>query len=241
MALLDGKHALVYGAGGPVGESVARAFAHEGATVSLAGRSRAKLDDLGRSVRASSGAIADVAEVDALDPTAVREHVDRLTAAVGAVDICFNAVGDETKFGDLVGLPLDEFIRPVTRLVTAQFVIATSVARHMIERGAGVILTMTGSGLPTAGMGGAMTAWAAVDAMCGQLARELGPHGIRVLWLRSNGLKSNGDDPVERERSMLNRLALPEDVGNVAAFLASDRAATMTATAANITAGAEPG
>jgi 3-oxoacyl-[acyl-carrier protein] reductase len=75
----------------------------------------------------------------------------------------------------------------------------------MILRNSGVILTMTGSGVPTAGMGGAMAAWAAVDALCGQLARELGPHGIRVLWLRSNGV------------------------------------ATMTATAANITSGAEVG
>jgi 3-oxoacyl-[acyl-carrier protein] reductase len=63
----------------------------------------------------------------------------------------------------------------------------------MIERNGGVILTMTGSGVPTAGMGGAMTAWAAVDALSGQLARELGSHGIRVVWLRSNGLSVNGE------------------------------------------------
>src|SRR5207249_11568744 len=105
----------------------------------------------------------------------------------------------------------------------------------------GVILTMTGSGVPTADMGGAMTAWAAVDALCGQFARELGPHGIRVLWLRSNGVTANPDDSNERERSMLNRLATTDDVGDVAAFLASDRAAAMTATAANITCGAEAG
>lgn len=94
-----------------------------------------------------------------------------------------------------------------------------------------------------AGMGGAMTAWAAVDALCGQLARELGPHGIRVLWLRSNGVTVYGDNdnPAERERSMLKRLATPDDVANVAAFLASDQAATMTATAANVTSGAEVG
>ncbi len=113
----------------------------------------------------------------------------------------------------------------------------------MVHRNSGVILTMTGSGVPTAGMGGAMTAWAAVDALCGQLARELGLHGIRVLWLRSNGVVANGgdDNSGERERSILNRLATPDDVANVAAFLASDHAATMTATAANITSGAEVG
>ena len=237
--MLDGKHAVIYGAAGPIGAAVAHAFAREGARVSLAGRTREKLDSLAREIAAASGNVADVAEVDALNEQAVQRHAKRLAETVGGLDICFNAVGDETKFGRLVELPFDEFVRPITRLVTAQFLIATAVARQMIERNSGVILTMTGSGVPTAGMGGAMTAWAAVDALCGQLARELGPHGIRVLWLRSNGVIANGDNPTERERSMLNRLASPDDVGSVAAFLASDLAATMTATYANITCGAE--
>jgi 3-oxoacyl-[acyl-carrier protein] reductase len=75
------------------------------------------------------------------------------------------------------------------------------------------------------------------------LACELGPRGIRVLRLRSNGVMANGDsdNPGERARSMLNRLASPGDVANVASFLASDQAATMTATAANITSGAAVG
>jgi 3-oxoacyl-[acyl-carrier protein] reductase len=238
---LDGKHAVIYGAAGPVGTGVAHAFAREGARVSLAGRTREKLDGLAREIAAASGNVADVAEVDALDERDVQRHAERLVDTVGGLDICFNAVGDESKFGPLIELPLDEFVRPITRLVSAQFLIATAVARQMIERNSGVILTMTGSGIPTADMGGAMTGWAAVDALCGQLARELGPHGIRVLWLQSNGVTVNGDDPTERGRSMLNRLASPEDVGNVAAFLASDQAATMTATAANITSGAEVG
>jgi 3-oxoacyl-[acyl-carrier protein] reductase len=239
MMMLESKHAVIYGAAGPIGAAVAHAFAREGARVSLAGRTRETLESLARDIAAASGKVADVAEVDALNEQAVERHAKRLAETVGGLDICFNAIGDETKFGPLIELPFDEFVRPITRLVTAQFVIATAVARHMIERNSGVILTMTGSGAPTADMGGAMTAWAAVDALCGQLARELGPHGIRVLWLQSNGVTVNRDDPTERERSMLNRLASPDDVGNVAAFLASDQAATMTATRANITCGAE--
>jgi 3-oxoacyl-[acyl-carrier protein] reductase len=241
MMLLENKHAVIYGAGGPIGAAVACAFAREGARVSLAGRTRAKLDELAREIATASGDVAEIAQVDALDDEAVQRHADRLVEEVGGIDICFNAVGDETTFGRLIELPFADFVRPVTRLVTAQFLIATAVARHMIDRNSGVILTMTGSGVPTAGMGGAMTAWAAVDALCGQLARELGPYGIRVLWLRSNGVTTGGDNPTERARSMLNRLASPGDVANVAAFLASDQAATMTATAANITSGAEVG
>jgi 3-oxoacyl-[acyl-carrier protein] reductase len=240
--LLESKHAVIYGAGGPVGAAVARAFAREGARVSLAGRTRAKLDQLARDISSASGNVADIAQVDALDEQAIQRHAGRLAEQIGGVDVCFNAVGDQATLGpSLLELPFADFVQPITRLVAAQFLIATAVARHMIKRNSGVILTMTGSGTPTAGMGGAMTAWAAVDALCGQLARELGPHGIRVLWLRSNGVAGDDDNPTERERSMLNRLASPDDVANVAAFLASDRAATMTATAANVTSGAEVG
>jgi NAD(P)-dependent dehydrogenase (short-subunit alcohol dehydrogenase family) len=240
--LLENKNAVIYGAGGPIGAAVARTFAHEGANVLLAGRSRGKLDKLASDISAASGNVVDIAEVDALDEQAVRRHAGRLAEELGRIDVCFNAIGDEATLGPLlVDIPLTDFVQPVIRLVTAQLAIAKAVAQHMIHRRSGVILTITGSGVPTAGMGGAMTAWAAVDALCGQLARELGPHGIRVLWLRSNGVVTDEDNPAERARSMLNRLASPDDAANVAAFLASDRAATMTATAVNITSGAEVG
>jgi NAD(P)-dependent dehydrogenase (short-subunit alcohol dehydrogenase family) len=242
MTSLENKHAVVYGAGGTVGQAVARAFASGGARVSLAGRTRATLDGLAREIHDEDGDVADIAQVDALDASALDRHIGGLVDEVGGIDICFNAVGDEATLGpSLIDLAFGDFVHPITRLVSAQFLIATAVARQMIERKSGVILTMTGSGVPTAGMGGAMTAWAAVDALCGQLARELGPFGIRVLWLRSNGVSASGGDPAERERSMLHRLASPDDVGKVASFLASDQAATMTATAANITSGAEVG
>jgi NAD(P)-dependent dehydrogenase (short-subunit alcohol dehydrogenase family) len=147
---------------------VARAFAREGARVSLAGRTRAKLDELARDIAAASGNVADIAQVDTLDKQAIQRHAGRLVETVGGLDICFNAVGDEATLGPpLIELPFAEFVRPITRLVTAQFLIATAVARHMIHRNSGVVLTMTGSGVPTAGMGGAMTAWAAVELSAG--------------------------------------------------------------------------
>jgi len=256
--LLENKHAVIYGAGGTVGAAVARAFAREGAWVSLAGRTRTKLDRLAQDISAASGNVAGIAQVDALDVQAVEQHVGRLAEDVGALDICFNAVGDEATLGQpLLDIPFAEFIRPITRLVTAQFLIAKAVARYMIQRNSGVILTMTGSGLPMAGMGGAMTGWAAVDALCGQLARELGPHGVRVLWLQTTGLpealtvdrfpaygtgREGGmtrDELVDwlRGKTMLKRLTTLEEVGNAAAFLASDRAGAMTGSGANLTGG----
>ena len=82
--LLENKVAVIYGAGGPIGGAVARAFAREGARVFLAGRTRASLDKVAAEIR-SNGGVADTAVVDALDEHAQRygaEGVDAILAGI---------------------------------------------------------------------------------------------------------------------------------------------------------------
>jgi 3-oxoacyl-[acyl-carrier protein] reductase len=64
--LLEDKNAVIYGGGGSIGGAVARAFAREGAKVFLAGRTRAKLEEVADQIR-SAGGVAETAQVDALD------------------------------------------------------------------------------------------------------------------------------------------------------------------------------
>jgi 3-oxoacyl-[acyl-carrier protein] reductase len=61
--LLEHKNAVIYGGGGSIGGAVSRAFGREGATVFLAGRTRAKLEDVAEDIRAEGGS-AETAEVD---------------------------------------------------------------------------------------------------------------------------------------------------------------------------------
>jgi short chain dehydrogenase len=68
--LLEGKVAVIYGAGGPIGGAVARTFAREGARVFLAGRTKEKLDAVAEDIRANGG-VTETAVVDALDAQAV--------------------------------------------------------------------------------------------------------------------------------------------------------------------------
>jgi 3-oxoacyl-[acyl-carrier protein] reductase len=97
-------------------------------------------------------------------------------------------------------------------------------------------------------LGGLQVAFAALEQLRRQLASELGRHGIRVVTLRTGGVPESipSEDFEGREEiiagivksTLLNRAATLEDVGNVAAFVASDKARTMTAATANISAGA---
>ena len=74
--LLEGKNAVVYGAGGSVGDAVARSFAREGARVFLTGRTRAQLDEVAEAIRRAGGT-AEVAIVDALDEAACHPSCQR--------------------------------------------------------------------------------------------------------------------------------------------------------------------
>ena len=90
--LLKDKNAVIYGGGGAVGGVVARAFAREGARVFLAGRTLAKLEQVGADISAAGGA-AEVALLDAMDDHAVDLHADAIAAEAGCIDIALNALG----------------------------------------------------------------------------------------------------------------------------------------------------
>jgi 3-oxoacyl-[acyl-carrier protein] reductase len=233
--LLATKTAIVYGGAGPIGSAVARAFAREGAHVFLAGRTRETLEKVAETIR-DSGGRAEVAQVDVLDRTAVEAHAATVADAAGGIDIAFNATSnDDVQGTPLLDMAYEEFVRPVTKSVTAHFTIATAVARHMTRHGrGGVILAMAGGREAIPALGGSHVAWSALAGLCRQLAAELGPEGIRVAWLLSAGASPTAE---AYPGALLNHGSTAEDVANVAAFLASDWARTMTAAEINMTAG----
>jgi enoyl-[acyl-carrier-protein] reductase (NADH) len=118
----------------------------------------------------------------------------------------------------------------------------------MIPRGSGVILAFGGDGPQTLpGLGGFKIALDALEGLRRQWAIELGRHGIRVVTLKTGGVpESIPDDAPERgaiedsirQATLLNRVATLADVGNVAAFVASDQGRTLTSTEVNISCGA---
>lgn len=259
--LLETKTAVVYGAGGAIGGAVARAFAREGATVFLAGRTPDTLETVARQITATGGN-AEVAAVDALDERAVEEHAAAVVRQTGRIDISFNAIGvpqQGLQGTPVVDLAAENFSLPIRAYTTAQFLTARAAARRMIEQGAGAILAITAISARSAApnIGGMGAAWAAMEAFARTLAAELGPRGVRVVTLRAHGLPetatvqqvlalhaasagTTGDQiqSIWEAQTLLGRLPTLAEVADTAAFLASDRAGAMTATVANLTAGA---
>jgi NAD(P)-dependent dehydrogenase (short-subunit alcohol dehydrogenase family) len=246
--LLESKNAVIYGGGGTIGGAVARAFAREGARVHLAGRTRESLEEVAEEIR-SAGGVAETALVDALDEKAVDRHADGVAASAGGIDISFNLISHGTLQGTpLAEMQVEDFVRPVMTAVRTMFVTSRAAARHMIRQGSGVILAFGGYGDPLPGhhLGGLQVGFGAIESLRRNLASELGPHGIRVVTLQTGGVPESIPASFDRReavageiegRTMLERAATLEDVGNVAAFAASDQARTITASAINITCG----
>jgi len=258
--ILEDKVAVIYGAGGAIGGAVARAFAREGAKVFLTGHHQAAVDAVAKEI-ASAGGSAEAAEIDALDEEAIDKHLESVTSKAGRVDVSFNAIGTPDR--KIVGVPLVDlevewFSLPIMSYATSYFLTARLAARRMIANKSGVIMTVSAvhsrEGIPL--VGGYGPAQAAKEALTRDLSAELAPYGIRVVGLRPNAMPEtstikNAYEPRAKASGMTweqwqqmlasrthgKRLMTLEEMANVAAFMASDRASGITGTTVNLTMG----
>ena len=249
--LLEGKTAVIYGGAGSIGGAVARAFGREGAHVFLAGRTQETLDAVAEEIRNDDGR-AETAVVDALDEEAVDRHAESVVAQTGALDVSMNVITHPYTHGTpLAEMSADDFMAPVDVAARTTFLTVRAAARHMIKQGSGVILAFGGPGDRSAPsrdyyLGGTQVAFDAIESIRRQASVELGPHGIRFVTLESGGVSeslpgSEGYAEVGEmiaAQTLLGRAATLEDVGNAAAWAASDKARVMTAATLNVSAGA---
>ena len=260
--MLQGKRAVVFGAGGSIGAAVASEFATEGAEVFLAGRTRSNVEAVAERI-GKAGHRAHAAVIDALDDAVVNTYIDSVVKEAGEIDIVFSAVGPLAReYGNTkhaTDLSIDEFMLPLTTVVKSQFIAARAAARHMIKQRSGVIIFLTGS--PARGhVEGATaigTAFGAIESLTENLAIEVSPAGVRVVCIRTTAntdsrsiqqtmdalagkLKITKDQAIASiaELNFLKVPATVADTANAAVLVASDRARMMTGTVVNSTAGA---
>lgn len=259
--ILGGKVAIIYGAGA-IGGAVAREFAREGATVFLAGRTQQKLDAVANDIR-SFGGTAQVAVLDALDEEAVAAHANSVIAQTGHIDVMLNALGAHHVQGRLLTeMSLEQFMSSVDFHMKTHFTTVKAVVSQMVKQRAGVVLTITtpGGRLTGAGFIGNGAASGAVEAFSRCLAGEVGPSGIRVICLRPDAMPEtlaqsyvgpmfseiaarNGTtaeamlEARMQATSLIKRSPRLAEIAAYAAFVASDKAASMTGAIANLTGG----
>jgi NAD(P)-dependent dehydrogenase (short-subunit alcohol dehydrogenase family) len=231
---LDGRVALVTGAGRGIGRAVALALAEAGAELLLNSRTPAELEGVAGEIVARGGR-ARVLPFDVTDSARAQRTIGQLQR----LDILVNNAGVNRPqpFLEVDGETLD---RLIALNVKAAFVVAQAAARHMVRAGAGVIVNMS-SQMGHVGSERNRTVYVmtkhAVEGLTKAMAVELAPYGVRVVSIAPTFVLTPLtqpflDDPDTKkwilDRIPLGRLGTVEDVANAVVFLASPAAALVT-------------
>jgi 3-oxoacyl-[acyl-carrier protein] reductase len=233
---LDGKTALVTGAGSGIGKCIAETYAREGARVALADLNGEAAKSAARSI--GNNAIA--LRVDVSKKADIDGVVGEMVAAFGALDILVNNAGVTHINKPMLEIDEAEYDRIFAINVKGIFLACQAVVPVFRQRGGGVIINIgSTAGLrPRPGLSAYNATKGAVHVLTKSLAVELAPDGIRVCAIAPVATETPllpsflGPAPGMREKFIatipLARLALPQDVADAALFLASAEAKFIT-------------
>jgi NAD(P)-dependent dehydrogenase (short-subunit alcohol dehydrogenase family) len=240
---LTGKRAVVTGGSRGIGLAIADTLAAEGADIALLARDPARLEAASQRLRSHGRRVLGLA-ADTTDDTAVRAAIARTVEDLGGVDILVNAAAEPAgpnsprALADLVD---DDLLTAIDTKVLGYLRCARAVAPHMIARGWGRIINISGLAARTAGTPSGSIRNVAVAALTKNLADELGPSGINVTVVhpgmtvteRTPALVASyaavhGISQAEAEASMgarisIGRIVTAAEIADVVAFLASPR------------------
>ncbi|MBN8189170.1 SDR family oxidoreductase [Salipiger thiooxidans] len=230
---LKGRTAVITGAGGGIGQSVARALAAEGVRPVLLDRGTERTAALAGEL--GGGALA--LECDLADAGAVAGVAERVEADGGA-DILVNCAAI-LRPGALDSVSPGDFQAMLSVNLTGYLIAAQAFGRGMLARGRGALVHVASiAATQPQPLSGAYSASKAATAMMSrQLAAEWGPRGVRsncvspglVVTPMSAAFYAEPEVRARREQMVpLRRIAAPEDIADVALFLASDRAGYVT-------------
>ena len=245
MGLMDGKVAIVTGAGAGIGRASALRMAGEGARV-VASDWQAHLAEETVGLIEAAGGEAMAASADVTDEDAWKALAEASIERFGGIDVLFNnAGGGSGKDGPVTELDLDEFWRTIRVDLFGTLLGCRTIIPHMVTRGGGSIVNISslravmgtrGADAYTASKGGVLS-------MSRAMAVQWAPHRIRVnvmapgvvLTPRVAALIAP-DSPLYR-KSLLGP-ADPEDVANLVLYLASDQSKAVTGAVMRLDGGA---
>ena len=233
---LDGKVAIVTGAGRGIGASIARTFADAGANIVLTARTKDQLDEVAADVRAA-GREALVIPADVNDNDVLQEIVARTVAELGGIDVVVNNAGGTMPRPFLDTSP-GFFERSFHFNVTTAFVLSKAATPYLLATGEGAIVNISSAigRLRDRGFVAYGTAKAALSHMTRLTAADLAPkvrvNAIAVGSIATSALETVLDNPEIRDemvrRTPLKRLGRPEDIALCALYLASPAGSFVT-------------
>jgi NAD(P)-dependent dehydrogenase (short-subunit alcohol dehydrogenase family) len=240
MNLLEGKVALITGAGRGIGKAIAQVFVRQGAKVVVGDVNQEWVAKTADEINVFSPGSAASVILDVSDPDSVAKALSTVINKYGKLDILINNAGIHRSH-TFIDFPLEDFDLVYGVNVRGNFLCSQAAAKQMISQGhGGCIISMSSASGKKADPGGTAynSSKSAVIGLTRIMALELGKYGIRVNCILPGATDTEmlrgvfeaepGLEKILEERTPLGKMALPEDQANAAVFLASDLASHIT-------------
>ncbi len=235
---LEGKVALITGASRGIGRAIAECFARQGATVILASRKQAGVDEAANAIRAQGGKATAIA-CHTGQSAAIEALFDRIRSEFGRLDVLVNNAATNPYFGPVIDAPETAFDKTFDVNCRGYFFVAQHAARLMLAQRSGSIINIASvEGIsPSPMMGIYSMTKAAVIALTKTLAKELGGAGVRCNCLcpgltETHFARTLIDTPeihkYQIQRTPLRRHAQPDEMTGAALYLASEASSFTT-------------
>ncbi|MGH9494330.1 MAG: SDR family oxidoreductase [Candidatus Sulfotelmatobacter sp.] len=236
---LQGKVGIVTGAATGIGQAISTAFASEGAAVVVdyVGKAGTADETLGKIKAIGGRGIA--IEADVSDPIQVQKLIDQAVSAFGRLDIFVNNAGIEFK-RPFLEFPLDLWQKIIAVNLTGPWLCAQTAARQMVKQGGGgriINISSIHEDLPMPTNAAYCAAKGGLRMLMRTIAVELAPHQITVNNIGPGAIYTPIDKDVEADTKLNNQLMAeiplgrwgrPEEVAELAVYLASEAAAYVT-------------
>lgn len=233
---LDGRVAIITGASKGIGASIAQTLAENGAKVVVSSRKQAAVDEVASEIKAAGGEALAVA-AHAGDTQALQTLVNATLEHFGRIDIVINNAATNPVFG-----PLEDTVDAMDKIMQVNVKAPLELAKlalPQLKAHKGVIVNISSveAFIATEGLGCYSVSKAALNMLTKSMAKEWGKYGIRANAICPGLIKTKFSEALWSNESMLKyylkqtplgRIGEPQEVANLALFLASDASAYST-------------